>query len=79
VRSWYLGDGSYLIRIAFDENTKWSKSKFQPEHFLDPRTVRPRKMASKLVMFAGTFRRVGIYDFQPTASSASFAALAVLM
>jgi hypothetical protein len=51
VRSCYLRDAGYFIGIAFDTDSKWSKAKFQPEHLLDPRTVRPRKLASKMVMF----------------------------
>lgn len=50
VRSCYLRDGGYFIGIAFDPDSKWSKAKFQPEHLLDPRKVRPRKLASKMVM-----------------------------
>jgi hypothetical protein len=53
VRSCYLRDAGYFIGIAFDTDSKWSKAKFQPEHLLDPRTVRPRKLASKMVMFSG--------------------------
>ncbi len=53
VRSCYLRDDGYFIGIAFDADSKWSKAKFQPEHLVDPRTVRPRKRASKMVMFAG--------------------------
>ena len=53
VRSCYLRDAGYFIGIAFDADSKWSKAKFQPEHLLDPRTVRPRKLAGKMMMFAG--------------------------
>jgi hypothetical protein len=53
VRSCYLRDAGYFIGIAFDADSKWSKAKFQPEHLLDPHTVRPRKLAGKMVMFAG--------------------------
>jgi hypothetical protein len=53
VRSCYLRDAGYFIGIAFDADSKWSKATFQPEHMLDPRTVRPRKLAGKMVMFAG--------------------------
>ncbi|SRR5579863_4970076 len=52
VRSCYRRDEGYFIGIAFDANSKWSKAKFQPEHLLDPRAVRPRKLTSKMVMFA---------------------------
>jgi hypothetical protein len=52
VRSCYMRDDGYFIGIAFDEGSKWSKAQFQPEHLVDPRKVRPRKMASKLIMFA---------------------------
>jgi hypothetical protein len=51
VRSCYLRDDGYFIGIAFDEGHKWSKARFQPEHLLDPSKVRPRKVASKLIMF----------------------------
>lgn len=50
VRSCYLRDNGYFIGIAFDADSKWSKSKFQPEHLLDPRTVRPSKLASKMLI-----------------------------
>lgn len=53
VRSCYLRDQGYFIGIAFDADSKWSKAKFRPEHLLDPRVIRPRKLAGKLVMFAG--------------------------
>jgi hypothetical protein len=53
VRSCYLRDDGYFLGIAFDADSKWSKAKFQPEHLVDPRTVRPRKLASRMVMFAG--------------------------
>jgi len=53
VRSCYLRDEGYFVGIEFDADSKWSKAKFQPEHLLDPRTVRPRKLAGKMVMFAG--------------------------
>ena len=53
VRSCYLRDDGYFIGIAFDADSKWSRAKFQPEHLVDPRTIRPRKLASKMVMFAG--------------------------
>ena len=53
VRSCYLRDEGYFVGIAFDADSKWSKTKFQPEHLVDPRTVRPRMLASKMVMFAG--------------------------
>jgi hypothetical protein len=52
VRSCYMQDNGYFIGIAFDEGSKWSKARFQPEHLLDPRKVKPRKLASKLIMFA---------------------------
>jgi hypothetical protein len=51
VRSCYLRDAGYFIGIAFHADSKWSKARFQPEHMLDPRTVRPRKLAGKMVMF----------------------------
>jgi hypothetical protein len=53
VRSCYLRDNGYFIGIAFNEGSKWSKDRFQPEHLVDPRKIRPRTLASKLVMFAG--------------------------
>lgn len=53
VRSCYLRDDGYFVGIAFDAGSKWSKAKFQPEHLVDPRTVKPRKLAGKMVMFAG--------------------------
>ena len=53
VRSCYLRDNGYFIGIAFDEGSKWSKGRFQPEHLVDPRKVRPRTLTSKLIMFAG--------------------------
>lgn len=57
VRSCYLRDDGYFVGIAFDEGSKWSKAQFQPEHLIDPSTIKPRKMAGKLVMFWGSSRR----------------------
>ncbi len=51
VRSCYQRDGGYFIGIEFDDDSRWSRAQFQPEHLLDPRTVKPRKLASKLIMF----------------------------
>jgi hypothetical protein len=44
VRSCYLRDEGYFIGIAFDADSKWSKAKFKPEHLLDPRDVKPRRI-----------------------------------
>jgi hypothetical protein len=65
VRSCYLRDDGYFIGIAFDEDSKWSKSKFLPEHLLDPRTVRPRKTASKLTMYTALFSRPQVMASTP--------------
>jgi hypothetical protein len=39
-----LRDEGYFIGIAFDADSKWSKAKFKPEHLLDPRDVKPRRI-----------------------------------
>jgi hypothetical protein len=54
VRSCYRRDDGYFIGIQFDEDSKWSKSKFRPEHLLDPRRVKARR-AKPLVMYAGVW------------------------
>jgi hypothetical protein len=53
VRSCYWRDDGYFIGITFDADSKWSKSKYQPKHLLDPSEVKPRRNAKPLVMFAG--------------------------
>ncbi|HXI42587.1 MAG TPA: hypothetical protein VNH83_21570 [Bryobacteraceae bacterium] len=53
VRSCYWRDDGYFLGIAFDQGSKWSKSKFKPEHLLDPAEVKPRR-PKPLVMCAGT-------------------------
>jgi hypothetical protein len=45
VRSCYWRDDGCFIGIAFDADSKWSRAKFKPEHLLDPRKVRPRKIS----------------------------------
>ncbi len=50
VRACYLRDEGYFLSIAFDADSKWSRARFRPEHLVDPRTVKPRKLAGKMVM-----------------------------
>ena len=52
----YFSDGGHFIGILFDADSKWSKSKFKPEHLLDPRRVKPRRaVQNPLVMRARLF------------------------
>jgi hypothetical protein len=56
VRSCYWRDDGYFIGIAFDAASKWSKAKYKPKHFLDPREVRSHGATTKrLVMFSSVF------------------------
>ncbi len=50
VRSCYWRDDGYFVGIAFDEDSKWSKAKFKPEHLLDPSEVKSRGKAKPLAM-----------------------------
>jgi len=45
VRSCYWRDDGYFIGVAFDADSKWSKSKYEPEHLVDPREIKPRRSA----------------------------------
>lgn len=54
VRFCYRRDDGYFIGIVFDDDSRWSKAKYSPKHLLDPRTVRPpRTITRVLLMFAG--------------------------
>src|SRR6185436_10915432 len=56
VRSCYWRDDAYFVGIAFDADSKWSKSKYKPKHLLDPRDVRSHRItARRLMMFSGVF------------------------
>jgi hypothetical protein len=59
VRSCYWRDDAYFVGIAFDADSKWSKAKYKPKHFLDPREVRSHRTTTtkRQVMFAGVFAK----------------------
>ena len=39
VRYCYWRDAGYFLGIEFDPDSQWSRSKFEPEHLLDPGEV----------------------------------------